>query len=92
MAKWKIVTQGNKVDSDGRLEQFEEVIVADQVMLDQTGKFLVVAKVLESKVLPDARGNQPAQIVKIIKFINAQYVIEAYDINENSHTLAMVSN
>lgn len=80
MAKYKIVTRS--LDPQ-KFELYEEVIDCDNVMLDQTGKFMLFADAtrLES---PGGPGQPPQMSLRIIKWFNSDVIIECYDIMRTS--------
>lgn len=82
MAKFKVITRS--LDPQ-KFELYEEVIDCDNVMLDQTGKFMIFAEAsrLEAALAPQPGGATPMS-VKFIKWINSDVIVECFDVNRLS--------
>jgi hypothetical protein len=89
MPKYKLITK----TLDPRPENFElyeEVIDADNVMIDQTGRYLLfcTASKIEAPVGPQG----PQISLRIIKWINTDCVVECFDIHYISKVVQALSN
>lgn len=82
--KWKIRTISHCPEDKS---QYEEVIEADNCMLDSTGQFLVFAKSL-GITIPNPSGQGNSNVLNAIRFVNCKYLIEAYDITHSSKLLS----
>lgn len=90
MPKYKLVTKTADPDPQ-KFEIFEEIIDCDNVMIDQTGKYLLFCEAsrLEPSRAPQPGGPVPIS-VKFIKWINTDYVIECFDIQQTSRVVQML--
>ena len=79
MAKWKIRTISHIPDC---ADQYEEVIDADNCMLDSTGQFLVFAK-SSGITIPNPQGQGSSHVMNAIRFVNCRYLIEAFDVTHS---------
>lgn len=86
MAKWKVVTTHN----DGA-NIYEEVIEADNVMLDTSGNSMIFIK-SHGVAIPTVGGQPPQNVGHIIRIKNMNYVVEAFDMAHSGKVQGMISN
>jgi hypothetical protein len=88
MPKYKVITR-SPIGAE-KLEIYEEVIECDNVTIDQTGKYLLFFTAAKIEIL--AGADSPKMSLRIIKWINTDYIIECFDIHYTSKVAQALSN
>lgn len=81
MAKWKIIYK----------DQTEDILEADIVQLDQTGNFLVFAKTSGVQI-PMGAEKGAMQAAKLVRFVNKDVIVEAFDVKESGRVSELLAN